>query len=80
MSEESEVLELAEEETDSAVRKYATENKVFLLSCIAPFKPLKVSPASVIYAELSPPEEFAVESLINRVKEVNIPRDQYSKR
>jgi len=45
------------------------------LSCIAPFIPLKVSPASVIYAELSPAEEFAVESFINRVKEVDIPRD-----
>jgi membrane-bound ClpP family serine protease len=75
MPEESEVLELAEEETDNAIKAYATHNKIFLLSCIAPFKPLKVSPASVIYAELSPPEEFAVESFINRVKEVNIPRD-----
>jgi hypothetical protein len=75
MSEELEALELAEEETDSAVRNHATKNKVFLLSCIAPFVPLKVSPASVIYAELGPPEEFAVESFINRVKEVNIPKD-----
>jgi hypothetical protein len=75
MPEESKVLELAEEETDNIIKEYATNNKIFLLSCIAPFKPLKVSPASVIYAELSPPEEFAIESFINRVKEVNIPRD-----
>jgi membrane-bound ClpP family serine protease len=75
MSEEPEVLELAEEEKDNVVREYATKNKIFLLCCIAPFKPLRVSPASVVYAELSPPEEFAVESFINKVKEVNIPRD-----
>ncbi|MCS7366254.1 MAG: hypothetical protein NDF52_00030 [archaeon YNP-WB-062] len=49
MPEESEVLELAEEETDNVIKEYATNNKIFLLSCIAPFKPLKVSPASVIF-------------------------------
>jgi|YelNatPaOPRAMG01_1025707.scaffolds.fasta_scaffold05003_4 ATP-dependent protease ClpP protease subunit len=75
MSEESEVLELAEEEEDNIIKEYATRNKVFLLSCIAPFKPLRVSPASVVYAELSPPEEFAIESFINKVKETGIPKD-----
>lgn len=46
---------------------------MFLLSCIAPFAPLKVSPTSAIFAELSPPEEFGIETFIEKVKETKIP-------
>jgi len=73
--EEIEVFELAMEEEDSIIKEYALKNKVFLLSCIAPFKPLKVSPSTMVYASLREPEEFAIESFINEVKESNIPRE-----
>lgn len=73
--EEVEVFELAMEEDDSVIKNYAVNNKVFLLSCIAPIAPLKVSPSTMVYASLREPEEFAVESFINKVKASGIPRE-----
>ena len=63
------------EEDDSVIKNYAAKNKVFLLSCIAPIAPLKVSPSTMVYAWLREPEEFAVESFINKVKASSIPRE-----
>jgi hypothetical protein len=71
-----EVFELAVEENDEVIREYAAQHNVFMLCCIAPFKPLRISPTTAIYAELSPPEEFAIESFINKVKESGVQKEK----
>ena len=63
------ILEIGAPEDDEVLRKFATQNKVAMLALIAPYAPLKVSPAAYLRAELDAPEEFGVESFIMEARE-----------
>lgn len=69
---EKEVLEMAVDEEDELVRKFANGRKTAMLALIAPYAPLKISPTRTVSAELGPFEEFAIESFIIKARKMGI--------
>lgn len=67
---EKQVLEMSVAEEDAVIKNFANERKVAMLAIIAPYAPLKISPARAVSAELGPFEEFAIESFVMKAKEV----------
>jgi len=58
-----------EEEMDKELVTYANKEKKVLLALIAPYTPVRVSPVEKAGAQLGLSEEFAVEAVINHIKE-----------
>lgn len=69
---EKKVLEMALAEEDEVIKNFATRRKTAMLALIAPYVPLKISPAHIVSAELGPYEEFAIESFIIEAKKMGI--------
>lgn len=57
--------------------KFSSENKVALLALIAPYTPLRISPTRTLSAELGTPEEFGVETFLEKVNESRECKDLY---
>lgn len=72
MAEEEYLERLSSVEEDEAITKLCNSKGVTTLSLIAPFAPLKLSPSESVYASLDPPEEFGIQTFIEKVK-VTIP-------
>jgi len=69
MSEE-EVFELCMPEEDEEITMFSSEKDATLLAIIAPHVPYRMSPTRTLIAELSTPEEFGIETFVEKTKEI----------
>ncbi len=67
-----EVFELCMPEKDSEIVTFSSKKNVTLLAIIAPHVPYRMSPTRVLMAELSTPEEFAIETFVEKAKELGV--------
>jgi hypothetical protein len=56
-----------EKETLQDVKKLADSENAYVLCCIAPFAPMRISPSRSVFAAFSYPDEFIVEDFVDLV-------------
>ena len=72
MQSEEEVFELCMLEDDKEIGEFSSQENAAFLAIISPHIPYRMSPSRSLRAELGTPEEFAVESFIEKAKENGI--------
>lgn len=77
MMSEDEVFELCMPEEDSDIVTFSSKKDAALLAIIAPHVPYRMSPTRVLRAELSTPEEFAIETFVEKAKELGCTNELY---
>ncbi len=74
---EEEVFELCLPEKDENIVKFSSERNVTLLAIISPHVPYRMSPSRILRAELATPEEFGIETFVEKAKELGYTDNLY---